>query len=92
MLLEKQRDTVLLEVLQERAVKTQPKTASLGATSHLQPLTHILQGECNLGGAGKAPNPLIKTIPIKQTHCCPLREMTARDPVFQELFCVCYIF
>lgn len=86
MLLEKQHDPVLLQVMQQRAVKTEPGTASLGLTHHLQALTHSLEGRHNLGGAGKAPNPLIKTIPIKQTHCCPFKEMTAHDPVFQELF------
>lgn len=73
--------------MQQMAVKTKSESTSLGTTYHPQALTNMLQGKHNLeGGVRKAVSPLIKTILIKQTHSCPLREMTAHDLMFQELF------
>jgi len=69
------------------AVKTKSETISPGTTSHLQALTNSLLGKHNLeGGVRKAPSLLLKTVLIKQTHSCPLKEMTAHDLMFQEFF------
>lgn len=77
MLWEKQCDTV----------KTQPKTASLGVTITCSPSLTACRDRETLEQQERLQIPdKLKTILIKQTHCCPLKGNTLHDPLFQEIF------